>query len=127
MPIHSVFNIALLVYLVSFPLFLAVNKNVLKGKNKKFNKGLKLGRKIHPYVGITLVISGFIHGYMKLDGKFMLHTGTLLLSALALNGIIGFTFKRMRKKKLALMHRIVGFVIVGLFLLHYINPWFFGF
>lgn len=127
MTVHSLFNVLLLLYLVSFPVLLYINKNVLKGKNKNLNKALKMGRKIHPYVGITLVISGFIHGYLKLGGQFIFHTGSLLLAALALNGVLGFLYKRKKKKNLALYHRIVGFTIVGLFLLHYTSPWFFGF
>ena len=127
MNIHSLFNVLLLLYLVSFPVLLYVNKNVLKGKNKNLNKALKMGRKIHPFVGITLVISGFIHGYLKLGGQLMFHTGTLLLTALAINGILGFMYKKKKKKDLAKLHRIIGFVIVGLFILHYTSPWFFGF
>lgn len=128
MNVHSLFNVLLLLYLVSFPVLLYVNKSVLKGKNKNLNKALKMGRKIHPYVGITLVISGFIHGYLKLGGQLMLHTGSLLLLALAINGVLGFIYKKNKKKRnLANLHRIIGFVIVGLFLLHYTNPWFFGF
>lgn len=127
MNIHSLFNVLLLLYLVSFPVLLYLNKKVLKGKNKDFNKAMKNGRKIHPYVGITLVISGFIHGYLKLGGELILHTGLVLLTTLAINGIIGFVYKKKKKKDLAKLHRIIGFAIVGLFLLHYFNPWFFGF
>ena len=127
MTIHSLFNVLLLLYLVSFPILLYVNKKVIKGKNKNLNKALKMGRKIHPYVGITLVVSGFIHGYLKLGGQLMFHTGSLLLTALAINGVLGFIYKKKKKKNLAKFHRIIGFVIVGLFLLHYTNPWFFGF
>ena len=127
MNIHSLFNVLLLLYLVSFSVLLYVNKSVLKGKNKNLTKALKIGRKIHPFVGITLVVSGFIHGYLKLGGQLMLHTGLLLLTALAINGVLGFMYKKKKKKDLSKMHRIIGFVIVGLFLLHYTNPWFFGF
>ena len=127
MPIQSLINILLLAYLLSFPILLTLNKKVIKGKNKNLNKALKIGRKVHPIVGIVLVISGSIHGYSKLGGQFMFHTGSLLLMALILNGMIGFYYKKKHNRKIATVHRILGFTILALFLLHYINPWFFGF
>lgn len=125
MNLHSLLNVLLLLYLVSFPIALEVNKKVLKGKNKKYNQAMKMGRKVHPVVGIVLVLSGALHGYLKLGGQFMFHTGSLLLIALALNGVLGFVYKKKRMKKLAMLHRTLGFIIIGLFLLHYFNPWFF--
>ena len=125
MNLHSLINVVLLIYLVSFPVIIEVNKRVLKGKNKSFNQALKLGRKIHPIAGIVLIVSGALHGYWKMGGQFVFHTGSLLLLALLLNGILGFLYRKKRIKRLAMMHRIAGFIIVGLFLLHYINPWLF--
>jgi hypothetical protein len=121
----SWFNVILLVYLLSFPLALELNKRVFRGKKKKFNKALKMGRKYHPYAGITLIVSGLIHGLDKLGGTLRFHTGSLLLIILIINGFIGFMYKKKRNKKLATVHRIVGVVIAAAFLLHYINPWFF--
>ena len=123
MNLHSLFNILLLFYLASFPLLLYLNKHHLKGKNKRFNKALKYGRKIHPYAGITLILSGFLHGYLKMGGRLVFHTGTILLFALAVNAFLGFYYKKTRNKRFAFLHRIVGIVSVVLFLLHYINPW----
>lgn len=121
----SWFNVILLIYLLSFPLALELNKRVFRGKKKNFNKILKTGRKIHPYVGITLIVTGLIHGFNKLGGELRFHTGSLLLLILIINGLIGFTYKKKRNKKFATYHRIVGIVIAASFLLHYINPWFF--
>ena len=125
MNLHSLINILLLIYLVSFPVIIEINKRFLKGKNKPFNKAMKMGRKIHPIAGIALVVSGALHGYLKMGGQFVFHTGTLLLLALLFNGFLGFLYRKKRIKRLAMMHRIAGFIIVGLFLLHYINPWLF--
>lgn len=123
MNLHSLLNVILLFYLASFPLILYLNKKVFKGKNKNFNKSLKIGRKIHPYVGILLILSGSLHGYLKLGGNFILHTGSLIIIALLINGVIGFIYRRSHNRKYARIHRILGFVILGLFILHYINPW----
>lgn len=127
MSVHSLFNVILLFYLLSFPLLLTINSKWIKGKNKNLNKSIKFGRKIHPFVGITLIVSGFIHGYLKMGGQFIFHTGSLLLIALILNGALGFYYKRTHNRKFAYAHRLIGFGILGLFALHYLNPWFFGF
>lgn len=124
MNLHSLLNVILLIYLASFPLLIYINKKVLKGKNKNFNKSLKLGRKIHPYAGIILIISGGLHGYLKMGGQFVLHTGSLLLFSLIINGILGFMYRKTHNRKLANIHRYFGIVVISLFILHYANPWF---
>lgn len=123
MTVHSFFNIILLLYLLSFPILLEVNKRKFKGKNKSFNLVTRRGRAIHPYVGALLIISGAIHGYLKMGGVLTLHTGSILLMLLVLNGILGFLFKKTRKRNLALLHRSVGVAIVIAFFVHYLKPW----
>jgi len=120
------FNIFLLVYLALFPLIIEINKRILKGKNKNFNKSLKYGRKIHPFAGLVLIVTGIIHGYLMLGINLIFHTGVLLILLLILNAIIGFVFKRTRNRKFALAHRLIGVLIIASFLLHYLNPWFFS-
>lgn len=123
MNIHSLFNVALLVYLVSFPILIEVNKRYLKGKNAGFNQGLKMGRKIHPIAGLILIVSGAIHGYIKLGGQLQFHTGSLVILALVAAGTFGFLYKKTKKRPLAYVHRIAGFSVVLLFALHYFFPW----
>ncbi len=123
MNLHSLLNVLLLLYLASFPLLLYLNKKIFKGKNKNFNKSLKIGRKIHPYVGVVLIISGSLHGFLKLGGSFILHTGSLLIIALMINGVIGFIYRKSHNRTYAKTHRILGVIVVGLFILHYVNPW----
>ena len=85
------FNVALLIILTSLFLALELNKRWLKGKNKAFNQFLKRGRRIHPYVGGILIVTGILHGYFKI-GRLDFHTGSLLLGILGLNGINGMPF-----------------------------------
>ena len=118
------FNAFLLFLLLSFPIAIEVNKRWLKGKNKNYNEFLKKGRKMHPYVGGLLIMTGLIHGYLKL-GRFDFHTGSLLLMVLAFNGFLGILYKRTKKRSLAKVHRYMGILIVVLFLLHYLRPWYF--
>lgn len=119
-------NVFLLALLASFPIMLELNKKVFKGKNKNINKLLKNGRKAHPYVGIVVILIGAIHGYSMLGLNFILHTGNVLLMLLLINGILGFLYKRKRTKLLRTSHRVIGYLIILAFLLHYLNPWFFS-
>ena len=119
-------NVFFLALLVSFPIVLELNKKIFKGKNKIINKALKNGRKSHPYVGVVVISIGAIHGYSMLGLNFILHTGSVLLILLLINGILGFLYKRKRTKILRISHRIIGYLIILAFSLHYFNPWFFS-
>lgn len=125
MNLHSLLNVTLLVVLLSFPVVLEINKRYVKGKNKRFNDLIKNGRKLHPIVGGALILSGALHGYLKLGGKLMFHTGSLLLMLLLANGVVGFIYKKKHIKNLAWMHRIIGIFILLAFLIHYLKPWLF--
>ena len=126
MNIHSMLNVLLLAYLLSFPVLLEVNKRILKGKNPNMNRALKTGRRIHPWTGALLVVSGGLHGFLKLGGEFAFHTGSLLLIVLALNGVLGFAYRRTRKRLLANWHRGIGALAAIAFIVHYTVPWLFS-
>ena len=126
MNIHSLLNVLLLAYLLSFPLLLEVNKRILKGKNPNLNRALRTGRRIHPWTGVILVVSGGLHGYLKLGGAFAFHTGSLLLLILALNGVLGFAYRKTRKRHLAAWHRGIGVLAAAAFVVHYTVPWLFA-
>ena len=116
-------NVLLLTLLLLFPIFLEINKKYLKGKNKNYNKMLKYARKAHPYIGITVIAIGAFHGYIMLGGKLILHTGSILLLMLVINGAVGFYYKKSRNKAGRKAHIIIGLLIVLAFALHYLNPW----
>jgi len=122
----AIVNVVILIGLVSFPALIELNKRVLKGKNRTMNKIIMNGRKVHPVMGLVLIVSGMVHGYLKLDGVLQLHTGHLLVLALIGNAVLGFVFKKKRKRALALAHRLVGVLIVLAFFVHYLNPWLLG-
>lgn len=126
MNILSVINILLLIDLLLYPMLLSYNKKYARGKNKKLNQFIKFGRKIHPYIGLLLIITGSIHGFLKLGGQFIFHTGSLLLILLILNGLLGLIYKRSRKRSLAKLHRFIGLLILFAFALHYLRPWLFS-
>ncbi|MHB8963994.1 MAG: hypothetical protein ACYC5K_12685 [Saccharofermentanales bacterium] len=122
----AIVNVIILIGLVTFPALIEINKRALKGKNKTMNKIIMNGRKIHPIMGLVLIASGLVHGYLKLDGVLQLHTGLLLVLALMCNAVLGFIYKKKRKRPLAVAHRIVGVLIVVAFFVHYLNPWLLG-
>lgn len=123
MNLHSLLNVVLLLYLATFPIALEVNKRYFKGKNKAFNQGLKMGRKIHPLAGIVLIGSGALHGFLKLGGQLQVHTGSTVILALLATGLLGFAYKKTKKRNLALAHRLAGLIVISLFLWHYFFPW----
>ena len=125
MTLHSFINIILLLYILSFPLVISINKVFLRGKNKRYNRLIKYGRKIHPLAGIALIVSGALHGYNKLGSIFIIHTGPLLLAGLFLTGLIGYIYKLKKKRPLARLHVTMGLIVLLLFLIHYFLPWFF--
>ena len=100
-----------------------ITHEYLKGKNKNYNKMLKYARKAHPYIGITVIAIGAFHGYIMLGGRLILHTGSILLLMLVINGGVGFYYKKSRNKAARKAHIIIGPLIVLAFALHYLNPW----
>jgi len=82
---------------------------------------LKFLKNAHIYTGITLLVIGFIHGFLAL-GTIKLHTGFILWLGI-LFAFIGFLFKKKVGKKWIVYHRTFGFVILALFFLHYYFPW----
>lgn len=125
MNLHSLFNVILLFGLVFFQIIWFWTLKISKGRNKKLTRVLKTMRPFHPYIGLTLIISGAIHGYLKLGGQLSFHTGSLLLIFLMANGLIGFMYKRTKKRPLASLHRLVGVGVLVSFFIHYFKPWLF--
>jgi len=82
---------------------------------------LKFLKSAHIYTGIALLIIGFIHGYFAL-GTIKLHTGLILWMGI-LFAFLGFLFKNKFGKKWIVYHRTLGFILIGLFFLHYFFPW----
>jgi len=66
-------------------------------------------------------VLGFIHGYLAL-GTIKLHTGLILWMGI-LFAFLGFLFKNKVGKKWIVYNRIFGFILIGLFFLHYFFPW----
>ncbi|QAV32547.1 hypothetical protein SAMN04488510_11754 [Fervidobacterium changbaicum] len=110
--------------LLFFQISLFVFRRIYKYLPKKptwFPLILKFLRRAHVYTGIALLIVGFIHGYLAL-GTIRLHTGLILWLGILL-AFVGFLFKNKVGKKWIFYHRIMGFVLIALFFVHYFFPW----
>lgn len=101
-----------------------------KLSNKKSPLGLFLRRimpllkAVHPLLGLSFIVIGFIHGYLALGG-IMFHSGLLVWLTALLMGLIagvGKTVKPLQKHWLKL-HRPLALLLWGLFLFHYFFPW----
>jgi hypothetical protein len=110
-------NLALMVCLLSPFLLRRLNRHVFHSKNQLLGKAASSFAKAHPYLGPILLLSAMFHGYLAL-GVIMLHTGTVLGSAIILQNILGLSFKLFGKPVLLKVHRPLGLLSVIFLLAH---------
>lgn len=111
-------NVILLLFMASmFPI-----KSVLK-KKKSMVSLYRFFRKLHPIIGVSIVLIGMIHGYLALGGV-RLHSGSILLLSIALSGGIIYSKGKINymKHNWRRIHRTLGFVIIALLILHLAFP-----
>lgn len=110
--------------LLFFQISLFVFRKIYKYSPKKpkiLVPFLKFLKSAHIYSGISLLIIGFVHGILAL-GTIKLHTGWILWFVIAFS-FVGYLIRNKIGKKWIFIHRIVGFIIIGLFLIHKFFPW----
>lgn len=116
--------------LLLFNTMLIISRRIYKNFHKKndfwnrYRSIMSILRKFHPYIGGTLLITGFLHGYQAL-GSFMLHTGYLLwysIIAMFLIYLAGKYLKSMEKIWLPI-HRILMVATWGMFFMHFFFKW----
>lgn len=110
-------NVFLIALSLSPFLLRRIRKHIIKKPSKKLSKALKFLSKIHPYLGVVLLITSFLHGYLAL-GTIRLHTGYLtwflivVLFALRMWGI------KSRNRYWLILHRAVAGLVVVALLIH---------
>lgn len=114
-------NAGILGVLLSPFLLNFLNKHIFKTKSKGFRDLVKLLRRFHKPLGITLAILAPIHGYMALGG-FRLHTGTLLYLSAFITAALGGSFYKLKKRGLFQWHKRMAAVTVLLLMLHILFP-----
>lgn len=110
-------NVALFVTLLLPYLLRKLNQLAFGNKNKTIPVFLKQLRKVHKPLGVVLLISAAVHGYMAL-GAIRLHTGTVLFISLFFTAMLGGMFYRYKKKKLFFYHRALIALSAALLLVH---------
>ena len=111
------FNIALIG--VSFLPFILrrFRKHVLKKPNKQLNAILKFLSKIHPFIGMALLITSFIHGYLAV-GLIRLHTGYVAWFLIVVMFAIRVWGKVSKSRYWLSLHRAVAMLLLLALLLH---------
>ena len=98
-----------------------LKRKLFNNKSKEIRSLVKFLRKFHKPLGIVLIFTGIIHGYMALGG-FRLHTGSLLYLSSILTGAMGGSFYRTKQKKFFTWHKRFAALTVGLLILHLVFP-----
>ena len=88
-----------------------------KKPGKKRNAVLKFLSKIHPYIGGTLAITGFLHGYLAL-GVIRLHTGYVTWFLVMILFGLRIWGKLSKNKYWLVLHRAAALLLVFSLLLH---------
>lgn len=88
-----------------------------KNPSKRLNAALRFLSKIHPCIGITLAITGFLHGYRAL-GVIRLHTGFVTWFLVLILFGIGIWGKLSKNSYWLTLHRAVALLLVFSLLLH---------
>jgi hypothetical protein len=110
-------NILLTLIALSLFLLRRLNRHLLNNKNQFIKKIQKPLSKIHPFIGIALLVFAYLHGDLALGSLFRIHTGPLawfLLLAMLLLGTVG---KKYRVKNWLKFHRgRAAFFVLSIFL-----------
>lgn len=89
-----------------------------KEKAENLKKVYQFIRKLHPKLGIVILLIGLYHGSQAFS-LTVLHTGTLLLYTILVMAVIGLSGPRVKafRKNWRTVHRTIGlFVILFVFL-----------
>jgi cytochrome b561 len=115
-------NAILLLFMATmFPIrYLIKNKH-----NKNVIPIYRVFRKLHPLVGILIIVIGMIHGYLAL-GRFKIHSGSILITAIVISAIIAYSKDKIKylKRNWRNIHKILGILIIFLFVMHLTFPYY---
>ena len=111
-------NTVLVILAVSLFLLRRVNKHQFQNKNATIKKIVKPLSKIHPVIGILLLLSAFLHGSLALGTIFKIHTGPLAWWVLLLMMLVAMIGKKFKIKNWLTVHRVLAVLMVVSVLLH---------
>ncbi len=114
-------NFAALVVMTSPYWLRLINKYAFKNKSKALARAAKTLRAVHKPLGIALVVSVIVHGFLAL-GALRLHTGSIAAVMLIVTAALGGSFYFLKKKPLLIAHRTLALLLVLFVLIHLIFP-----
>lgn len=98
-----------------------MNKLFFKKKDGLYVKITRFFRKAHRYIGVLLLASILIHGFMAL-GTLRLHTGTVLGALFIAAALFGLTFILTKKKWAFKTHKAFAIAFTAFLLVHLLAP-----
>lgn len=118
------FNVIILLLLIA-PCVLSFYNKSLKNISFKLLFVILYLKKLHKKLGLLLLFTPLIHGYMALR-EIPFHTGSILYLFILLTIIHGAIYSQFKKKLHFNLHKILAIISISLFLLHLFYPWSFS-
>ncbi|SHE29365.1 hypothetical protein [Alkalibacter saccharofermentans] len=110
-------NVILLILLASSFILRRIKKYTSIETGPGYNKALKIMGKLHPYLGISLILSGIVHGYMAIR-TVRLNTGYILWGLIVVMGLIRVYGAVTKNKNWVKVHRVIDILVFIALLFH---------
>jgi predicted heme/steroid binding protein len=114
-------NAVLVIFAASLFGLRRVNKHVWANQNNTLKKIIKPLSKLHPYIGMTLVVEALIHGYVALGTIFRVHTGPLAWFIVFLMMLVALLGKKYKIKNWLPVHRALAILLVITIFVHIVT------
>ena len=107
-------NVSLVVIQISMYTVRRINRYFFENRNSRLKKAANLLRKVHPYSGRLLIITGIMHGY-AMAGGLRIHSGYVVILMTAFWGWAG---PRYKIKNWLKVHRTWALILVAAVAFH---------
>ncbi len=111
------FNVVLIAVALSMVVLRRTNRYFYKNKNATLRKLSTYTSKLHPYIGMLVILTGFIHGTMAL-GTFRIHTGWITWVIICIMAVIAVVGKQLKVQNWVQFHRSLGILLILSIFLH---------
>jgi hypothetical protein len=111
-------NIILTLLAASLFALRRLNKSVFGNKNALLKRIVKPLSKLHPIIGMLLLISAYLHGELALGSVFRIHTGALAWFLLVAMLVVVAIGKRVKLKNWIVAHRALAVMMAAAVVVH---------
>lgn len=119
--LFGLINVILVILLTASYWVPRLNKHLLHLKSPAYYSFVRLLRRIHKPMGLALLLSAAVHGFLA-PGGLRLHTGSVLFVIVFVTSLLGGSFFRLKKPELLKGHRLAALLVVLFLLLHLLFP-----